>query len=85
MKWHAESRTNDGVLRHPADGEAWKSFDNLYSEFAADSRNVRLGLTLNRFNHFGNLCTSHNTWLVMLMPYNLPPYMYIKQTFLYYP
>ncbi|XP_059451109.1 uncharacterized protein LOC132181901 [Corylus avellana] len=30
----------DGKLRHPADGKAWKSFDQLYPEFAVDSRNV---------------------------------------------
>jgi hypothetical protein len=27
MKWHAQGCTKDGVLRHPADGEAWKAFD----------------------------------------------------------
>jgi hypothetical protein len=27
MRWQADARTKDGVLRHPADGEAWKSFD----------------------------------------------------------
>ena len=57
-----------------------KVIDNLYPEFAADSMNVRLGLTSNGFNHFGNLSTSHNSWPVMLVPYNLPPWMCIKQT-----
>jgi hypothetical protein len=41
MRWHAEGRTKDGVLRHPADGEAWKSFDNLHPDFSSESRNVR--------------------------------------------
>jgi hypothetical protein len=80
MRWHAEGRTNDGVLRHPADGEAWKAFDNLYPDFSADSRNVRLGLMLDGFNPFGNMSTSHSTWPVMLVPYNLPPWMSMKQT-----
>jgi hypothetical protein len=68
MRWHEEDRTKDGVLRHPADGKAWKSFDLLYPEFSADSRNVRLGLTSNGFNPFGNMSTSHSTWPVMLGP-----------------
>ncbi|XP_050365568.1 uncharacterized protein LOC126784123 [Argentina anserina] len=27
MRWHFEDRVKDGVLRHPSDAEAWKSFD----------------------------------------------------------
>ncbi|XP_062165003.1 uncharacterized protein LOC133871592 [Alnus glutinosa] len=80
MRWHEEDRTKDGVLRHPADGEAWKSFDLLHPKFSADSRNVRLGLTSDGFNPFGNMSTSHSTWPIMLLPYNLPPWMCMKQT-----
>jgi hypothetical protein len=46
MRWHAEGRTKDDVLRHPADGKAWKSFDNLHPNFSSDSKNVRLGLNV---------------------------------------
>jgi hypothetical protein len=61
MRWHAEGRTRDGVLSHPADCEAWKSFDILHPNFMADSRNVRLGLTADGFNPFENMSTSHST------------------------
>jgi hypothetical protein len=80
MRWHANGRTKDGVFRHPTDGKAWKSFDNLHPDFSFDSRNIRLGLTLNEFNFFGNMSTSHSTWLVMLILYNLPLWMCMKQT-----
>jgi hypothetical protein len=80
MRWHVEGRTKDGVLRHPADGEAWKSFDNLHPDFSSNSRNVRLGLTSDGFNLFGNMSTSHSTWPVMLVPYNLPPWICMKQS-----
>ncbi|CAN6586393.1 unnamed protein product [Malus baccata var. baccata] len=39
MRWHKERRVNDNVMRHPADGEAWKEFDRMYPDFAADPRN----------------------------------------------
>ena len=74
----ATPSTKDGVLRHPADGEAWKSFDNLHPDFSSESRNVRLGLTSDEFNPFGNMSTSHSTWPVMLVPYNLPLWMCMK-------
>jgi hypothetical protein len=80
MRWHVEGRTREGVLRHPADSEAWRSFDIVHPDFMADSRNVRLGLTADEFNHFGNMSTSHSTWPVMLVPYNLPHWMCMKQT-----
>jgi hypothetical protein len=73
MRWHADGRTNDGVLRHSANREAWKTFDHLYPDFSSDSKNVWLGLALDVFNHFGNMSISHNSWPVMLVPYNLPP------------
>ncbi|PKU68510.1 hypothetical protein MA16_Dca016442 [Dendrobium catenatum] len=43
MIWHSKHRNVDGLLRHPADGEAWKAFDSQYPDFALDPRNVSLG------------------------------------------
>ncbi|KAG6407736.1 hypothetical protein SASPL_130733 [Salvia splendens] len=42
MRWHAENRTNDGYMRHPADSPAWNTFDTLHPSFAQESHNVRL-------------------------------------------
>nr|XP_028960059.1 uncharacterized protein LOC114825491 [Malus domestica] len=53
MIWHSEIRTDDGVLRHPADSPAWKHLDNTYPDFASECRNVRLGLASDGFNPFG--------------------------------
>nr|XP_048322184.1 uncharacterized protein LOC125419751 [Ziziphus jujuba var. spinosa] len=82
MRWHKEKRPNtNGVLRHPADGEAWKHFDEQYLIFAMDPRNVQLGATTDGFNPFSNMSTSYSMWPVMLVPYNLPPWKCMKETF----
>ncbi|XP_050255283.1 uncharacterized protein LOC126701217 [Quercus robur] len=81
MRWHKEGRVDDGVLRHPADSMAWKQLDEVHSWFALDSRNVRLGLASDGFNPYGVMSSSHSTWPVMLIPYNLPPWMCLKQPF----
>ncbi|XP_038707274.1 uncharacterized protein LOC120002584 [Tripterygium wilfordii] len=81
MKWHANDRIKDGALRHPADSEAWKRFDLQYPEFAKDPRNVRLGLASDGFNPFGTLQSVYSTWPVILMPYNLPPWLCMKQPY----
>ena len=79
MRWHAEGRTKDGNMRHPADSPSWQTFDFHHPEFSQDSRNVRLGLASDGFNPFKNMSSTHSTWPVILMPYNLPPWMCMKQ------
>lgn len=78
MRWHDEVRTKDGKLRHPVDGQAWKAFGDKYSGFASDPRNVRLGLASDGFNLFRIMSTIYSTWPVLLIPYNLPPWICMK-------
>ncbi|XP_022019939.1 uncharacterized protein LOC110920001 [Helianthus annuus] len=70
MRWHKEVRKDEnGVLRHPNDGRAWKHFDDLYPKFADDSRSVRLGLSSDGFNPFSNMTTTHKQLpLSLLIP-----------------
>jgi len=81
-RWHANERPNDGNLRHPADGEAWKDFDHLHPDFSKDPRNVRLGLSSDGFNPFRTMSISHSTWSVMLMNYNLSPWICMKSEYI---
>ena len=78
MKWHVNGHTDDGVMQHPTDSDAWKMFDSKHLEFSSDPRNVRLGLAADGFNLFGIMSTNHSTWSVMLVPYNLPPWLCMK-------
>ncbi|CAM8918521.1 unnamed protein product [Rhodiola kirilowii] len=70
-----------GLIRHPADSEAWKEFDINFPDFAQDVRNVHLGLATDGFNPFGAAALSHSTWPIVLMPYNLPPLLCMKKDF----
>ncbi|XP_038687488.1 uncharacterized protein LOC119986868 [Tripterygium wilfordii] len=81
MRWHKEDHVEDGVLRHPADSIAWKSFNEKHLSFAMESRNARLGLATDGFNPFGNMSTSYSTWPVVLILYNLPPWLCMKQSY----
>lgn len=81
MRWHEEGRNKDGKLRHPADSLVWKDFDLRYPNFSSESRNVRLGLASDGFNPFRTMNIKHSTWPVVLMPYNLPAWMCMKQPF----
>ena len=81
MTWHANKRVDDGVLSHPTDSKASKFLDESYPSFAADSRNVRLGLATDDFNRFGGLRSDYSIRPVVLIPYNLPPWLCIKQSY----
>ena len=83
MRWHAENSRDDGKLTHPANSPAWKDFDQRNPDFALDCRSVRLGLAVDGFSPFRSMTgASHSTWPVVLVPYNLPPWMCMKQPFL---
>lgn len=61
--------------------QSWQNFDNIYNEFSCESRNVRLGLATNEFNPFENMNIAYNIWQVILFSYNLPPWMYMKESY----
>ena len=68
----------DGLLCHPADSPQWKTIDQLYLEFGQDLRNLRVDLASDGMNPFGNLSCNHSSWPVLLMIYNLLPWLCIK-------
>jgi len=82
LRWHAYERKCDGMYWHPADYIQWKKFDDEFTEFDKESRNIQLGLPTNRMNSFGNMSTNHSSWLVLLVIYNLPPGLCMKQKYM---
>ncbi|KAI3450391.1 hypothetical protein Pfo_007056 [Paulownia fortunei] len=82
MRLHKEKRVEiDGVLRYPTDAESWKEFDKLHETFADDPR-IRLGLTTDDFNLFGNMSNAYSMWSVLLVSYNLPPWKMTKPSYM---
>jgi hypothetical protein len=81
MQWHKKHRVDDDTMRHPADSLAWKHLDNEEKQFASDARNVRLGLASDGFNPFGQMNVAYSTWHVILIPYNFPAWLCLKQSY----
>jgi hypothetical protein len=74
-QWHKKVRKPvEGVMSHPADGEAWKDFDRREQSFAGDPRNLRLALATDGFNPFGNMSSQYSMWPLLLTPLNLAPW-----------
>ncbi|XP_049410700.1 uncharacterized protein LOC125873917 [Solanum stenotomum] len=83
MRWHCENRRPPGIMCHPSDGEAWKHFDRTYPDFAAEPRNVRLGLCADGFTPFSVGATPYSCWPVFITPYNLPPEMCMTSPYIF--
>jgi hypothetical protein len=79
LRWHAEVRKKDGLLRHPADSVQWRNIDKKYPEFGKEVRNLRLALCADGVNPYGTLSSQHSTWPVLLAIYNLPPWLCMKR------
>jgi hypothetical protein len=81
-KWHSKREGHRGKVECVPDSKAWKHVSELYPNFAAERRNIRMGLALDGINPFSNQSLSHSTWPVALLNYNLPPWLVTKRFFL---
>ncbi|XP_074326699.1 uncharacterized protein LOC141664646 [Apium graveolens] len=76
----------DGQLSHPADGDEWKAFDARFPRFAKEARNIRLGLSSDGFDPFCDpLARDYTVWPVVVVFYNLPPFMCMKAPYMFMP
>ncbi|GKV48031.1 hypothetical protein SLEP1_g54870 [Rubroshorea leprosula] len=60
MTWHLKCCVDSEILIHPAQSNAWKHFDAVHPSFAADPRNVRVGLATDGFNPWGHSSRSYS-------------------------
>ena len=78
MVWHKHNKSPEGILKGPQDGAAWAHVNDIYPEFGDDPRNVRLAISMDGVNPFGQLRSNHSTWPITIVLYNLPPWLAIK-------
>ncbi|XP_062100927.1 uncharacterized protein LOC133806858 [Humulus lupulus] len=79
LRWHHNNKSCDGKMRHPVDSAAWELVNDKWPSFSNEERNIRLGLSTDGFNPFSNLSSKYSVWPVLLVMYNLPPWLCMKQ------
>ena len=83
MSWHAGNKSTDGLVRHPCDSKAWRHVHEVVDcSFGNDDRNIHLGLAADGVNPFKLQRCSWSTWPVMLLNYNIPPWLSTKKFFI---
>lgn len=86
LRWHADGRKTNGLLKHPANSSEWHSINRVYHDtFGKEDRNLRLALCTDGMNPFGTLSSQHSTWPVLISIYNLPPWLCKKRKYILMP
>ncbi|KAL6129740.1 hypothetical protein ACLB2K_073089 [Fragaria x ananassa] len=75
-------RKKDGMMRHPADSPTWKMVDTNWPDFGIEHRNLRLALSSDGFNPYGAVNSKYSCWPVILITYNLPPWLCMKRKYM---
>ena len=92
MRWHAErnkpenddeNEDADKMLRHPSDAKQWEALDFEYPTFGDNPRNIRLGVSTDGLNPFGNQSSTHSTCPVFVWIYNLLPCLCMKRKYIH--
>jgi len=83
MTWHHFHKSDNEVMVHPSDGEAWKEFNRVHLSFASDPRNIRLGLCTDGFYPFDMSSNTYSCWPVIVTVYNLPPWKCMTRPFMF--
>ena len=79
MDYHAQHRSEDGVLQIPVDGSAFRNIKERWPIFKEEPCNVRLSLAVDDVNPFGQLKSTYSMWHVFVINNNIPPCMSIKR------
>ncbi|CAL8174093.1 unnamed protein product [Prunus armeniaca] len=82
LTWHAARKSIDGQMSHPTDSPSWKLLDDKWSEFSNEPRNLILALSSDGFNPHSSLSSKYSCWPVILVTYNLPPWLCMKRKFM---
>ncbi|KAI5353395.1 hypothetical protein L3X38_006288 [Prunus dulcis] len=82
LTWHAARKSIDGQMSHSADSPSWKLLDDKWPEFGNEPRNLRLALSSDGFNPHSSLSSRYSCWPVILVTYNLPPWLCMKRKFM---
>ena len=82
LTWHAQEREFDGKMCHPSDSPSWKLIDHRWADFGGEPRNLRLSISADGINPHSSLSSRHSCWPVIMIIYNLPPWLCMKIKFM---
>jgi hypothetical protein len=78
LVWHKNGSSSNGLARSVPNSKSWKHIDEKWLDFTNEPCNISFRLAFDGVNPFGDLSSCHSTWLMILLNYNLPPWLVTK-------
>lgn len=82
LTWHKHYGGKPGPMRCVADPLQWKKINTDFSDFANEPQNIRFALATDGVNPFLVKRSTWSTWPVLLLNYNIPPWLTTKKHFI---
>lgn len=82
MTWHGDNVSIDGKMRGPYDSPQWQHVKERHVDFSSDNRNIHLGMCADGVNPYSQKRSTHSLCPVLLLNYNIPPWLTIKKFFI---
>ena len=79
---HVDQKSVDGKMRSVIDSPQWAALNNLPGGFGSAETDLRLGLVADGICPYGNASSKHSTWPILVVIYNLPPWLASKIFFI---
>ena len=79
MDYHARNRSQDDIMRMPADCSAFKEIEEIWSHFKEEPHNLKLSLVADSVNPYGDMRSVYSVWTIFVINNNIPPWMSIKR------
>ena len=82
LKKASKNQTRTNEMKSVADSPAWYHIDNIIDrEFSIERRHLQMELSLDGVNLFSMQMNIHSTWPMMVLLYNLSPWLVTKKFF----
>ncbi|XP_062118660.1 uncharacterized protein LOC133832313 [Humulus lupulus] len=81
LKWQSNNKRMDGKMSHLVDSKAWDAVNERWPDFSLELYNLRLGPAADGIDPYKNMSSTYSCWAVMLVVYNFPPSMCMKNEF----
>ena len=79
MDYHARNRSEDDVIRIPADGYAFRDMEEKWIEFKEEPHNIMISLGVDGVNPFAQMESIYLVCPIFVINNNIPPLLSIKR------
>ena len=79
MDYHARNRSQDDVIRMPADGSSFRDMEQKWCHFKEEPCNINIYLAIDGVNPLAEMRSVYLVWPIFVINNKIPPWLSIKR------